>query len=110
MWPMLQGAPGYIEEVIVDTLHFRGNFPQAIEVYALHAAATGGPAVAADDARWTLMVPRSPCAKDTEHAFSSTLLLNVADRVATHVKLVIIPDGGVKRLRVFGRRAVADQA
>lgn len=98
-----------MEEVIVDTLHFRGNFPQAIEVYALHAA-TGEPAVAADDARWALVVPRSPCAKDTEHAFPSTKLLNVADRVVSHVKLVIIPDGGVKRLRVFGRRAVADRA
>jgi allantoicase len=32
-------------------------------------------------------------------------LANVKDGAFNFVKLVIIPDGGVKRFRVFGRRA-----
>jgi len=51
-------------------------------------------------------VPRAKCAKDTEHAFPSTLLKNTQGKVVSHVKLIIIPDGGVKRLRVFGKRVV----
>ncbi|KAI5848880.1 galactose-binding domain-like protein [Tricharina praecox] len=97
------GAKGYLEEIIVDTLHFRGNFPQAVEVYGLNAETHD---VAADDARWELVVPKSKCAKDTEHAFSSTMMQNVDGKVVSHVKMVIIPDGGVKRLRVFGKRVV----
>jgi allantoicase len=91
-----------VEEVIADTLHFRGNFPQALEVYAINSDEHEVPA---DHPDWELIVPKSPCAKDTEHAFPSTLLLNTEGKVVSHVKLVIIPDGGVKRLRVFGKRA-----
>ncbi|KAA8914503.1 galactose-binding domain-like protein [Sphaerosporella brunnea] len=78
-------------EVIANTLHFRGNFPQAIEVYAINRDEH-------EDARWELI--------DTEHAFPSTMLQNTQDKMVSHVKLVIIPDGGVKRLRVFGKRAL----
>jgi len=99
---MKQGAKGYLEEIIVDTLHFRGNFPQAVEVYALNADTHDA---AADDERWELVVPKAKCVKDTEHAFPSTMLQNVEGKVISHVKMVIIPDGGVKRLRVFGKRA-----
>lgn len=99
----MQGAPGYVDEVVVDTMHFRGNFPQAVEVYAVEERAAHE--VAANDERWELVVPRSPCQKDTEHRFEGSLLKGQG-KVVTHVKLVMIPDGGIKRLRVFGRRAV----
>jgi allantoicase len=94
-----------VEEVIADTLHFRGNFPQALEVYAINSDEHE---VRADEEGWELIVPKSPCAKDTEHAFPSTMLRNVEGKLVSHVKLVIIPDGGVKRLRVFGKRAVKE--
>jgi len=96
------GAPGHIEEIIVDTLHFRGNFPQAVELYAFSAG--GAHSVAADDAGWVKIVDAHPCSADTEHAFPSAKLQNIGTGAITHVKMVIIPDGGVKRLRVFGKR------
>ncbi|KAG0640008.1 galactose-binding domain-like protein [Tuber brumale] len=96
------GAPGYIGEVIVDTLHFRGNYPQAVEIYAINSPEQH---VASDANEWELIVPAHACEADKEHAFPSTLLQNVNGKVFTHVKMVIIPDGGVKRLRVFGKRA-----
>lgn len=93
-----------VSQIVVDTLHFRGNFPQAVEVYAVEDE---GHEVSASDERWELAVARSPCQKDTEHTFTvADGLTNVEGRVVTHVKLVMIPDGGIKRLRVFGTRAV----
>ena len=91
----------------MDTLHFRGNYPQAVEVYGLNAG-SDALNVAANDDRWELVAPRTKCAKDTEHAFTTTegLTKAVDGKVCTHVKLVIIPDGGVKRFRVFGKRVV----
>lgn len=62
--------------------------------------------VAADAEGWDQIVPAHPCEADKEHAFPSTLLQGVSGKVVTHVKMVIIPDGGVKRLRVYGKRVV----
>lgn len=89
-----------MEEIVVDTLHFRGNFPQAVEVYAIESEET--PKV---DDEWKLVVEKTKCEKDKEHAFPSTVLKHTGERF-THVKMVIIPDGGVKRIRVFGKRAI----
>jgi allantoicase len=49
-----------------------------------------------------------PCAADTEHVFEGGEFIvhpELGEKAWTHVKMTIIPDGGVKRLRVFGRRA-----
>lgn len=102
MFSPQKGAPGYIEEVIVDTLHFRGNYPQAVEIYTINSSDQH---IAGDANGWELTAPTHPCEADKEHAFQSTLLQNINGKVVTHVKMVIIPDGGVKRLRVFGKRA-----
>ena len=48
------------------------------------------------------------CQADLEHVFEGheMAIQNPPEgEVWTHVKMTIIPDGGVKRLRVFGRRA-----
>ena len=48
---------------------------------------------------------KTKCEKDKEHGFPSTMLKHTGEKF-THVKMVMIPDGGVKRLRVFGKRAL----
>ena len=40
------------------------------------------------------------------HSHHKLPLTNVEGKVYTHVRMTIHPDGGVKRLRVYGRRAV----
>ncbi|KAL1960906.1 hypothetical protein VTO42DRAFT_5890 [Malbranchea cinnamomea] len=61
-----------------------------------------------DDARWTELVRgEQPCTADTEHVFAGDQLVpRPRDGAAaiTHVKLTMVPDGGVKRFRVFGQR------
>ncbi|KAI5803291.1 galactose-binding domain-like protein [Peziza echinospora] len=107
------GAPGTIEEVVVDTAHYRGNFPREVRIEGLDwraAGAAGGrkaePGVG--EAEWRTIVAGERCSADREHAYPSTKLLGCGEgRVFTHVKMTIVPDGGVKRLRVFGRRVVA---
>ncbi|OAG33782.1 allantoicase [Fonsecaea monophora] len=103
-----------IEKVIVDTKDFRGNFPRAVKVEGwateVAKAALGTEADPKHDATgWTALIKgEQPCQADTEHGFEGDQLV-VSDppegHVWTHVKMTIIPDGGVKRLRIFGRRA-----
>lgn len=65
--------------------------------------------VAADAKSWDKIVPTHPCEADKEHSFSVKLLQGVSRKIVTHVKMVIIPDGGVKRLRVYGKRVIDHQ-
>ncbi|KAH7040791.1 LOW QUALITY PROTEIN: uncharacterized protein B0I36DRAFT_419749 [Microdochium trichocladiopsis] len=55
----------------------------------------------ADAEGWVEVLEPSKCGPDAEHPFPSS----VTDKGFTHVKLTIIPDGGVKRLRVLAKRA-----
>jgi len=103
-----------IEKVVVDTKDFRGNFPRGVKVEAwstdIAKAALGTEAAPKADSReWKELVKgEQACQADHEHVFEGEQLVVSAPpegQVWTHVKMTIIPDGGVKRLRVFGRRA-----
>lgn len=97
------GARGRVRRVVVDTMHFRGNFPQAVGVQGLDAEREEE--VREEDKRWIEVVSLRKCEKDREHEFGASVLRNVEGRVFTHMKMFILPDGGVKRFRVFGTRA-----
>lgn len=100
-WAVIRlGAPGFVQRLVVDTAHFRGNFPQKVRVDAIGWGGEGEPPAAAEG--WQEVVEASKAGPDQEHEFAS----KVQDRPFTHVKLTMIPDGGVKRIRVFAKRAV----
>lgn len=100
------GAPAEVQSVVVDTAHFRGNFPQKVQLFAAEEE-EGGQAPAGDDHdRWVQILSPQPCGPDREHAFEKGALVDVAGKTYRYIKMVIIPDGGVKRLRVFGVRRV----
>lgn len=95
-WVIIKlGAATFVKKVVIDTAFFRGNFPQRAE---LHGTSTVG-AEPGPDSEWELLAGIETRA-DTEHAFDVE-----SSTVFTHVKLQIYPDGGVKRVRVFGERA-----
>ena len=102
-----------IEKIIVDTKDFRGNFPRAVKVEGWPQepakAALSGEQPKADGAGWVPLIDgEKKCQADFEHVFEGDELVAsvpLEDWVWTHVKMTIIPDGGVKRLKVFGRRA-----
>ncbi|KAK5938590.1 Allantoicase [Knufia obscura] len=102
-----------IEKVVVDTKDFRGNFPRGVKVEGWPQepakAALSGEQPRADSAGWVPLIDgEKPCQADTEHVFEGDELVAsvpLEDWVWTHVKMTIIPDGGVKRLRIMGKRA-----
>ncbi len=91
-WTVVRlGRPGTISRVEVDTHHFKGNAPAACSVDASTSDAPGD---------WTRLLPRTPLMPDRLHRFDAGL---AALAGVTHVRLNIFPDGGVARLRVFGK-------
>jgi allantoicase len=87
---------GLIERVIVDTLHFKGNAPDAcaLEVNRGDAGADG-----AKDEGWRPLLAKTNLQPHTEHVFEDELASDAGP--ATHVRMRIWPDGGVSRLRLF---------
>lgn len=88
------GQKTVINNVTVDTAHYRGNFPQYITVHGLNTTVES-PAV--DDPEWEIVVDKSKTGPDAEHQYDVEL-----GKAFTHVKLTMIPDGGIKRLRCWG--------
>jgi allantoicase len=106
-WTIVQlGAEGTIRRAEVDTRHFKGNAPGACSLDALRVAHDGPLAEdqALDAAEWRELLPRTPLQPDARHAFEEQLRA-IGD--VTHVRFNIFPDGGVGRLRLFGRPGVA---
>lgn len=102
-WVVLRlGRRGVIESIAVDTTHFKGNYPECCSLEALDAPALDAQAVPDANARWREILPRSKLGPDTAHRFSREVL---AHEPVTHVRFNIFPDGGVARLRLWGRPA-----
>ncbi|MEU2787589.1 allantoicase [Streptomyces sp. NPDC007100] len=98
-WALIRlAAPGVVRGVIVDTAHFRGNYPQQITVEATSVPGSPGPEdLLADDVKWEEIVPRTPVRGHAANGFEVT-----AERRFTHLRLKQHPDGGIARLRVHG--------
>jgi len=93
------GRRGVIERVVLDTAHFKGNFPESASLEACDVAAgVSSDLPPSEAAEWHELVPRARLQADREHVFDVA-----GARPATHVRLNIFPDGGVSRLRLWGR-------
>lgn len=101
-WALIRlGTPGVIRAIVVDTAHFRGNYPQAVSVEAVATSLSASPDVLLDPKlRWTEVIPRTAVGGHAENVFA----VHVARRF-THLRLCQHPDGGVARLRVLGEVA-----
>jgi len=100
------GMRGRIRGVDVDTSHFTGNHPSHCTIEAIDSARGVTAAIAAASGEpWTEILPRSGLRGDSHNYFALDEGL-YADRPWTHVRLNIIPDGGVGRLRVYGEAVV----
>jgi allantoicase len=101
-WALIRlGAPGVIRGLVVDTAHFRGNYPQAVSVEATAQPMSASPQELLDPAvEWTELVPRTAVGGHAENAFAIHV-----ERRFTHLRLRQHPDGGVARLRVLGEVA-----
>jgi len=89
-WTIVRlGAEGTIRRAEVDTRHFKGNAPGSCSIEGSH-----------DQQDWKPLLARRPLQPHTRHLFEEELE-PIGD--VTHVRLNIFPDGGIARLRLFGR-------
>jgi allantoicase len=90
------GAAGELMGVDIDTSHFTGNFPPAASIDACRP----DDEIPSADTQWTELIAATALSGNAQH-FRTIEAAEGA--VYTHIRLNICPDGGVARLRVFGR-------
>ena len=101
-WVILAlGHAGRIRRVVVDTAHFKGNYPERV---ALRAALldTDDNATPEASETWPELLPAQLLQPDHVHQFLDEV---ASTGPVSHVRMNIYPDGGVSRLRLFGHLA-----
>lgn len=98
-WVILKLArPGNIERILVDTCHFKGNYPESCSIEA--CTTENDDYVLQDKVQWQTLLPAQKLQADHEHDYAEEVNMIQG---ATHVRLNIFPDGGISRLRLFGK-------
>ncbi|KAG7316505.1 hypothetical protein KOW79_020046 [Hemibagrus wyckioides] len=100
------GHPGVISRIEIDTNHFKGNFPDWCKIeacsltpeeeqtYIRHKwSSDKGPT-------WKILLLPQKLKPHYRHLYSGECVLQCGS--VSHVRLVIAPDGGVSRLRLWG--------
>ncbi|CAK6978581.1 allantoicase [Scomber scombrus] len=105
------GHCGVISSIEVDTNHFKGNFPDSCRI----EGCTLTPEEEAQCIRsrwitekWQVLLPPQKLRPHHRHLYSEDELK--LSRPVTHIRLVMAPDGGVSRLRLWGRPTPVSKA
>ncbi|WWC70605.1 allantoicase [Kwoniella pini CBS 10737] len=97
-WVIIKlGVEGVISYIEVDTAFHPGNYPVACTIEATLSTSETD----LSSAEWTEIVGKKPLGPHRQHYFDIDRTIE-DKRVWSHVRYTIYPDGGSKRLRVFG--------
>jgi allantoicase len=98
-WIILKLAKhGVIERIIVDTCHFKGNYPDSCTIEG--CMSDSDEEVVEDKVQWKTILPQQKLSADNEHEYKAEI---ASTDTFSYVRLNIFPDGGVSRLRLFGK-------
>ncbi|HFB54721.1 MAG TPA: allantoicase, partial [Hellea balneolensis] len=99
-WAVLALAhEGVVERIVLDTAYFKGNYPDRASIQAVRMDGDDADIVAGSK-DWPVLLDEQKLSMDKEHVFVDEL---VDVGPITHIRLNIFPDGGVSRLRLFGK-------
>ena len=100
-WVIIRLAhKGIIEKILVDTAHFKGNYPDSCLLEGCDIDYKDESKLGSDAIEWTTILPQEKLSADQEHLFEDEI---ENKGPFTHARLTIFPDGGVSRLRLWGR-------
>lgn len=102
-WVIIKlGTPGDIKRIEVDTSYFKGNFPESCSLEACNAEGLKGDQLSDPTMSWFNVLSRTKLRAHSRHTFSEELS---DPGTVSHLRFNIFPDGGVSRLRVYGKIA-----
>jgi len=93
-------APGVIDRIDVDTAFFKGNYPDKCSIQGAYMPPSTDDTLITQSMFWEELLAPQPLQADSLHTFGSD---RVGQKTVTHIRLNIFPDGGISRLRLYGR-------
>ncbi|WP_428977142.1 allantoicase [Hansschlegelia quercus] len=94
---------GTVGRVEVDTAHFKGNFPDSCSIQAARVEQSTQQSLITQSMFWPELLSKQTLQADHIHDFGPETITDLGP--ITHVRFNIYPDGGVSRLRLFGKLA-----
>lgn len=89
------GHKGIIDQALIDTCHFKGNYPDRCMLEGCVSENDN-----LENAQWETILPEVKLQAHSEHYFQKEIKNHGP---FTHVRLSIFPDGGISRMRLFGK-------
>ncbi|MFD2264523.1 allantoicase [Lacibacterium aquatile] len=94
------GRRGVPSKLVIDTAHFKGNFPDRCSIQAANVTFGTDKSLITQAMFWQTLLPEQKMQMDHIHSFEKEL----ADLgPITHIRINVIPDGGLSRVRLFGK-------
>ncbi|KAF8915305.1 Allantoicase, partial [Haplosporangium bisporale] len=84
------GQAGHVTDIEIDTAHYMGNPPKAVTI--------AGFEIGSDVP--VILLDQAPVGPHRQHFFK--VPADLTEKRLASVKVVMIPDGGIKRVRVWG--------
>ncbi|CAF3374783.1 unnamed protein product [Rotaria sp. Silwood1] len=101
-WCLLAlGRRGRISRILVDTAHHKGNYPDRCMIQAADTTLSNSKSLVNQSLFWETLLPEQKLTMDAIHTFEKDQINDLGP--ITHVRVNIIPDGGLSRIRLFGR-------
>ncbi|CAF1022463.1 unnamed protein product [Adineta steineri] len=101
-WCLLAlGKRGRISRIVLDTAHFKGNFPDTCIIQAADVTIDNNKSLVTQSMFWQTLLSEQKLTMDAIHTYEKDQINDLGP--ITHVRINIIPDGGLSRVRLFGR-------
>ncbi|PKR49700.1 allantoicase [Thalassospira marina] len=103
-WLIIElGHPGEIEKIVIDTCHFKGNFPDRVSIQGAYVDGEKDKSIIARSMFWQTILPEQKMQADRIHEFGGAAI--TARGPVSHLRINSIPDGGISRIRILGKPA-----
>ncbi|KAF9099084.1 Allantoicase [Mortierella sp. GBA35] len=88
------GHPGHVATIEIDTAHYKGNAPKAVSI--------AGFEINSDEP--IMLLDQKPLLPHRQNFFE--VAGDLTDRRIATIRVIMIPDGGIKRVRIWGAAQV----
>ena len=101
-WLIIKCATaGKINKIQIDTHHFKGNYPDKCSLQATYLnTKISNKNIVNKSKKWKLLLNKAKLNANKIHNFQNKLMKN---KKVNYIKINIFPDGGISRIRAFGK-------
>ena len=100
-WIIFKCVAGKINNIQIDTHHFKGNYPDKCSIQASYLShKINTKSIIQKSNKWKIILNKVKLHAHKKHNFGNKLIKNIT---VNYVRINIFPDGGIARVRIFGK-------